>query len=486
MKGRRKKGFWQDTQNQRKFMDELYEKLSFKSANDWSKLKWTDVKKNGGKYLLDMYNGNLNQALKEIYPEKQFNFEERKKPKYFWESIENQRKFMTELFQKLRLSSNDDWKYVKKRHFIENKGTNLIKYYDGDLSALLSAIYPDISFDLSKNTGKKSLEYRIEFSCLKKQKRQWKSIENQRKWMEEASLLLKINTLDDWTKISKSTIRSISGGRRLLNLYNSDKYLMFSTIYSDHQWSFNIKKSRNYWSLIEHQLTFINNLYYKLNLSSIDDWKNVKMNTIINNGGKGLLSYYSYDLHSLLTAIYPDHLWIHSNSDSISSKLLELQKYYSIARKEDWYRIELDAHRSLFKYLSVVHPDQQWEKFNFILRSKKATQRTLCCFVRSLFPKLLILEGYWYALVNNNFEFDVFIPAINYAIEYQGIHHYEDSPNVGFGHFELYQKRDERKLALSKQASINIATIPYWWDCTFSTLAVTLRNSFQSHLHSIQ
>jgi len=69
---------------------------------------------------------------------------------------------------------------------------------------------------------------------------------------------------------------------------------------------------------------------------------------------------------------------------------------------------------------------------------------------------------------------DVYVPAHNLAIEYQGYQHYKsiEDANQLQG---LQQQRDDMKRKQCEKAKVTLVTIPYWWDGTIGSLAATLR-----------
>jgi len=77
-------------------------------------------------------------------------------------------------------------------------------------------------------------------------------------------------------------------------------------------------------------------------------------------------------------------------------------------------------------------------------------------------------------------EFDIFIPSLSLAFEYNGRQHYEF--NNLFGSSYLQQKRDRFKLASVKLTGITLITIPYWWDEKEASLLSTI----QAHRPDIQ
>ena len=198
------------------------------------------------------------------------------------------------------------------------------------------------------------------------------------------------------------------------------------------------------------------------------------------NGGKKLLKRYDNDMKRILFSIYPNYPWTYQIYSPLISSLIVK---YNITQKKDWYRLKYK--NNLFSALKLFYPSEKWKKSNFISRSKKITQRLLFSFTRMIYPSLLIFENYFHPklipkqnTVGKSYELDIFIPALQLALEYQGQQHYDDLPS-GFGacSIELNKERDVEKEKLASSLHIKIINIPYWWDLSLSSLLSSIQSS---------
>jgi hypothetical protein len=55
-------GYWKDLQNQKKFFDQLAIKWNIQKPEDWHKVTYKMVVKEGGSFVSDYYNGSLTQG----------------------------------------------------------------------------------------------------------------------------------------------------------------------------------------------------------------------------------------------------------------------------------------------------------------------------------------------------------------------------------------------------------------------------------------
>jgi len=71
-------------------------------------------------------------------------------------------------------------------------------------------------------------------------------------------------------------------------------------------------------------------------------------------------------------------------------------------------------------------------------------------------------------------EFDVFIPELSLAFEYNGKYHYQWIPI--FDELSSVQERDAFKRSVCQEAGITLIVIPYWWNNDIDSLVHTIRN----------
>ena len=234
----------------------------------------------------------------------------KRKQRYYWKNEENQREFMLKLFEELKLKNIEDWKHITASKIIKEGGGGLLNQYKGNFNVLLLTLYPNHFSDLDSER-KRSNGY-------------WKSIENQKEFMDNLLKELFI-TPNNLNFLSHKHFHKL-GGSGLLDYYHGNLSLLLSTLYPKEHLNYNnkdyatIKSSeileensfeknsrQNFWKIKRNQRDFMDNLFTKLNLQSIDDWVKIKAKIIKENGGRGLYEHYKFDRKALLSSIYPDH-----------------------------------------------------------------------------------------------------------------------------------------------------------------------------------
>ena len=454
-------------EDQRKFMNNLFIKLKLNNLDDWLSISKSTIKKQGGKVLLSYYYSNdMKKLLSTIYPSHSWHFGKILP----LNTIENQRSFMDYLFSKLKLKSIDDWIFVSKNMFKKIGGKKLFKYYN-NMKDLLTCIFPNHIwvFNLIKN---------------------FNTIENQRIFMEYLYYKFKLQSFDDWIFIKRKTIINNGGKKLIKQYYPFGIKKILSKIYPNYPWKF-LKVNVN---TIEDQKKFLKYLAQKLKFSSLDDWMNVKKSQFLNtNGGRELLEIYHYNIKELLNRIYPHYQWefakfkFRPDNKYSSSYSFHLEKVkfllfnYQIREKKDFYRINTMSNDTVvYRSLKYIYPNEKWEKRKFQSKSKKSIQRLLFIYLESIFKSSKVFENYHHPHLyrdnDSSLEYDLFLPSLNLALEYQGEHHYDEIP--AFGKIETYQTRDKAKELLSIRNRIKLIYIPYWWDQTASSLLSSLRTLF--------
>ena len=495
----KERNVFKSMEKQQEFMEELFYKLSFARMEEWLSLSSNKFIQHGGKRLvITQYKRDMKTLLSSIYPNYCWEFDNRKQTSPPLSSLNNQQKRMEELFVKLKLQRMEDWVKVKRRTFNKSGGKQLLLLYNRNFQTLLLSLYPNYPWHYHCNLLSSNLPSlspnppsnlpslspnppsnlpSLSFNLVPKE--HFQSIENQREFMHQLFVKYSLKTIDDWISFSRHKIIQ-NGGRSLLNYYKGDFSLLLQCIYPNYPMedikSLSLKfKSHHYFRSKENQREFMDELFIKFKLKSIDDWIIITRKDIISQGGFGLLSKHKNDMNSLLPSIYPNFPWCFPSitlRSPVSPKIKEWIVKYNITQKKDWYRLpaELDGKFDLFDTLKLFYPMEKWKKSNFISRNKKTTQRLLFSFTQKIYPTLLIFENYRH---RNGYELDIFIPALQLALEYQGEHHYHDQPEISAG-IECMKERDAVKEKMTAQHNVKIIYIPYWWDQTLPSFRGSL------------
>jgi hypothetical protein len=116
-------GYWDDLQNQRKFLDWAAQQLNVNQHSDWFKIKKKvgvlafflvfeiqDLQRVGGTSLLHKYNDSPFLLLSTVYNEQVwFPWQFERCSQGFWQKTENHRKFLDWASKELKIKELSDW-----------------------------------------------------------------------------------------------------------------------------------------------------------------------------------------------------------------------------------------------------------------------------------------------------------------------------------------------------------------------------------------
>ena len=316
----------------------------------------------------------------------------------------------------------------------------------------------------------------------------WKDVSNHKLFLDDLAIKYNFKSLDDWNNITYDKFIKNKGGKSFLRFHKHSLKTALASVYPHHHWDINSRNViRGYWNSLETQRKFMDNLSKKYNISEIKDWECINRYVITENGGARLLDIYKGNIKRLLTTLYPTEDWEkyrmnreqRINDFSTKEFLLQIQRVFMVQKKSDWYRISFKRiiklpGGSIFQstsnlYLSLCkhHPDQSWDEKLIFSREKKATQRWLLICFSQLFPQYHLIEEYHlpniYFRSSAPLDVDLFIPDLNYAIDYHGEQHYDEISGV-FSPTEIYISVDQEKQKICTNAKFSYFIIPFWWD----------------------
>ena len=124
--------------------------------------------------------------------------------------------------------------------------------------------------------------------------------------------------MNDYYRISPDDVIQYGGRALLEKVYEGSLSAALQSVYPEHKWYpwlFNKQKlMRGFWNDKQHQKQFLDWLGQELKYEHLDDWYNIRLEDITDNGGRSLLSnYYDNSPFKLIKSVYPQHTWKQSN-----------------------------------------------------------------------------------------------------------------------------------------------------------------------------
>jgi hypothetical protein len=328
--------YWTSIENQKEKMDEIGIELGVKHLDDWYKVSRSMVYSKAP-FVLEHY-GSLFTALKEIYPHHEWNIHEFSRASHgHWKNKDNARKRMDEIGIQLGVKKMDDW-YTLSREQILAFAPFITEHYGGVFNAL-KTLYPEHNWDEKK------------FSTS--QLREWKSLDRQRKKMDEIAVEFGVKQMDDWYFVSRKKIhRKLPFIRRFYGSLSS----ALVAIYPQHNWNSN-KFYPSYWKSVENQRQRLDQLSDELGIRHLDDWYTVT-NQQLNQKAPFVRMFYE-SRYEALKNIYPEHEWNELQFIGISwqqkeSKVKEwlnlMIDKHNITKRDDWLQVNSNEWHILKRY----------------------------------------------------------------------------------------------------------------------------------------
>jgi hypothetical protein len=152
----------------------------------------------------------------------------------------------------------------------------------------------------------------------------WQDPVHQRSFMDTLAKKLNINHFDDWYTISSADLRKKHNASGIMAIYGNSISQLLKSVYPEYLRTFNFydnyqrhpwdihkfqRVPQKHWKDLAHQRTFMDDLGRKLGFTSLDDWYNIRVRSINEHGGRGLLSFHGDSISKMLMTVYPEHSW---------------------------------------------------------------------------------------------------------------------------------------------------------------------------------
>jgi len=147
-------GYWNSLGNQRDFLEFIAPQVNVRPSelDGWYKVSTSTLIRLGAKGILNQYNCSLSKWLVAVYPKHPWDASKFSiRPHAYWQSLENQKKFMDELGKKIGIHSEADfdlWYEQPNSILKEHGGAGLADLYPRGLPKLLAAVYPNYNWQL--------------------------------------------------------------------------------------------------------------------------------------------------------------------------------------------------------------------------------------------------------------------------------------------------------------------------------------------------
>jgi hypothetical protein len=218
------KHFWSNKDNVKEYCEWLYNKLEYKSMDDWYSVKQEDFRNNSGMGLQMKYKCILINLLKDAYPDYEWlpwKFDITNK---FWGDIKNQRKFIKYIEKEEGISSPKDWYNYGGKTIIKYGGESLLSnQYKCCFTNLIIAVYPEYNFKI--------------YMFIASPKKYWWHKTNIQSYLKDLFIHMNFTSIEDWYRITSNNIITFHGGG-LLDKY-AGSYIKLITENIEYKWQTN-------------------------------------------------------------------------------------------------------------------------------------------------------------------------------------------------------------------------------------------------------
>jgi len=220
--------------------------------------------------------------------------------------------------------------------------------------------------------------------------------------MDRLGQKLGLVDLDGWYNVTAGDILSL-GAASVLNHHGNSLSRLLASVYPNHPWDVTRfpKRPQNYWTSIDHQKAFMNELGERIGIRDLDGWYACSNQKLITMGAGGILTLYNNSLSKLLAAVYPNHPWdvsrfskrpqnywtSYENQKQFMDELGKKVGIFSESDLEKWYEQSIELleqnggraladlyHKNLPNLLSGVYPQYKWQLWKFRRQLRKVLQ----------------------------------------------------------------------------------------------------------------
>ena len=195
------KGFWDDVNNQKKFLDTVSKKLNIFSSEDWYQIKAKDLIELGGKGLLDDDGGSNIKLITTLYPDKKWEeWRFTRTSKGFWDCLSNQQIFLETAATEWSCYSRGMYN-VKTRDLLQLGASTFIQKFGGSFVNALKSVYPKYKWK--------------DWNFLHPSKNLWKDATTCQGFLQYLEQSKNIVNSTDWARITNVEIHRAGGSQFL-------------------------------------------------------------------------------------------------------------------------------------------------------------------------------------------------------------------------------------------------------------------------------
>lgn len=224
----------------------------------------------------------------------------------------------------------------------------------------------------------------------------------------------------------------------------------------------------------------------------LSPWYQVRTAELRRKQASGVLRLYKDSIYEMLRSVYPQYQWvpwkfhqmprqIFKDDGILQDALRHVEVELRVTEPEDWYRISLPQLEKLgvgylfvqsgglYAVLQKLRPEGNWKETHF-LGVHTPSKKLLGIMIREIWPNEIVEEDFKFP--ESKYTASFFLPSLGLAFDLQTTRDYNADALSGNTRFHL--KEDEVKINYLKAHSIEMLTLPFWWDRSKESLIGTL------------
>ena len=300
----------------------------------------------------------------------------------------NVRKYADWLFIKRGFDVLEKWYEIDGNVISENYGLSLLhNIYNGSPVDFVTSAYPEYDW--------------IEWKFNRVRPGFWDNLDNHIKFAISFAKQNNYTKPEHWYQITIQKVTEYGGGSMLQIKYDNspNKFVtgVVKYIFPEYRWVLENYNSSipYYWKDFKNQIQFAVELGEELGYTEPQHWYKIRLDSIHDNGGAGLVGGYYDDspqkfVFGVVQSIYPEYVWLPWKFNMVPNNFWKehsnhklytdwLGKELNYKRYEDWYDITLETiidnfgsglvvgyyEGTLFKFLKSVYPEHNWIPWKF-------------------------------------------------------------------------------------------------------------------------
>lgn len=297
--------FWQHEEHRRDYLLWLAHKLRLRRMEQWYSVTGKSFTRNHGATVLDYYRGSPCEMLRSLFPQYEWcEWRFSRVPHEFWDSLENQWRFLEWLGREMGVRRLEDWYRVTIKDVARHGGDRLLSRYGYCLLPIMSSLYPE-------HDWKPWLYTRVPVGF-------WRNRGNRRSYMRWLGEQLGFRKAEDWYRVTYRDFQEHGGNKPLARRSIATAV---ADAFPGYPWELRrfkhivespdtVHTPKGFWTVRANRLRYLRCLGRRLGFRQPADWYRVSVADFKRHKGAQCLSYYRCCPALAAMDLHPKYPWM--------------------------------------------------------------------------------------------------------------------------------------------------------------------------------